>query len=122
MTFEKFKNEVDTLLKFFPIYCKDKHKDQYLEKYEAIYKNKTINFEATLCENCHMLLNYAIQRLQECPNDPKPRCRKCPNPCYEKDKFKQMAKMMRYSGMKLGLTKAAKKLKRFIKFQKGDNF
>ena len=115
MDINKFKSEVNTLLKFFPIYCNDKHQNQYIEKYEVIYKNQTMDFKANLCEDCHMLLNYAIQRLQECPNDPKPRCRKCPNPCYEKDKFKQMAKMMRYSGMKLGLTKAAKRLKNIFK-------
>ena len=121
MTFEKFNKEIEVLLKFFPIYCENHHTDLYPEKYEVIYQNKTVNFEVTLCEECHMLLNYAIQRLQECPYEEKPRCRKCPNPCYEKDKFKQMAKIMRYSGMKLGLTKAAKKLKRLINFQKSDD-
>ena len=114
MTFEKFENEVNTLKKFFNIYCKDKHQNQYLEKYEAIYKDKSLEFEITLCEDCHMFLNYAIQRLQECPHEIKPRCRKCPNPCYEKDKYKQMAKMMRYSGMKLGVTKAANRIKKIF--------
>ena len=111
MTFEKFKSEIDTLKKFFPIYCNDKHQNQFKRHYKISYLDQNIEFNTTLCNECHNLLNYAIERLKECPNDPKPRCRKCPNPCYEKYKFKQMAKMMRYSGMKLGLTKAAKKLK-----------
>jgi len=115
MTFEKFEHEIKTLEKFFPIYCNDKHTNQHEKLYKIPYADKTIEFNISLCDECHELLRYAITRLQECPNDPKPRCRKCPNPCYEKDKFKQMAKMMRYSGMKLGLTKAAKKLKNIFK-------
>ena len=115
MTFEKFESEINTLEKFFPIYCNDKHSKQFEKEYKISYKNQTIEFKINLCKDCHELLGYAIQRLQECPNDPKPRCRKCPNPCYEKDRFKQMAKMMRYSGMKLGLTKAAKRLKTMFK-------
>ena len=115
MTFEKFNSEIQTLKKFFPIYCNDEHTGQYKKKYGVKYDSKQINFEISLCESCHELLKYAILRLQECPNNPKPRCRKCPNPCYEKSKYKQMAKMMRYSGMKLGLTKAAKKLKNIFK-------
>ena len=115
MTFEKFNSEINTLQKFFPIYCEDKHKNQFSKHYIVSFLDKKIEFDIKLCNECHNLLSYAIQRLQECPNDPKPRCRKCPNPCYEKEKFKQMAKMMRYSGMKLGLTKAAKKLKNIFK-------
>ena len=115
MTTEKFKSEVETLNKFFQIYCNEKHSNQYEKKYNVIYKDLTLDFNANLCEECHDLLNYAIQRLQECPHDVKPRCRKCENPCYEKGKYKQMAKMMRFAGMKLGLTKAAQKFKKIFK-------
>jgi hypothetical protein len=115
MTEEKFKSEVETLKKFFPIYCNDKHTGQFIKKYNVNYKNLELNFEINLCEECHNLFSYAIERLTECPNNPKPRCRKCPNPCYEKEKYRQMAKMMRYAGMKLGLTKAAKKFKNLFK-------
>jgi hypothetical protein len=115
MTIEKFEKEIKTLDKFFSIYCHDKHENQYKKEYIIPYKNKTFNLTPNLCKDCHFLLNYAISKLQECPNDPKPRCRNCTNPCYDKDTYKQMAKMMRYSGMKLGLTKAAKKLKNLFK-------
>ena len=115
MTFEKFSSEIKTLKKFFPIYCNDKHTGQFSKHYKIFYQENEINFDISLCKECHNLLYYAITRLQECPNDPKPRCRKCPNPCYDKDKYKQMAKMMRYSGMKLGVTKAAQRLKKIFK-------
>ncbi|WP_457561071.1 nitrous oxide-stimulated promoter family protein [Caminibacter sp.] len=115
MTLEKFESEINTLNKFFTIYCHDKHQNQYEKEYIIPYSEKTFYLKANLCSECHSLLHYAILKLQDCPNDPKPRCRNCPNPCYEKDKYKQMAKMMRYSGMKLGLTKAAKRLKKLFK-------
>jgi len=107
---EKFKSEIETLEKFFTIYCKDKHKDQFEKSYTIPYKNITLKPTLNLCQECHELFEYAIHRLQECPHEEKPRCRKCPTPCYEKEQWKKMAKMMRYSGMKLGLTKLAKKL------------
>lgn len=115
MTTEKFKGEVETLKKFFQIYCSEKHTGQYEKTYNIKYKDLDLSITANLCDECHSLLDYAIHRLQECPHDPKPRCRKCPNPCYEKDKYKQMAKMMRFAGMKLGLTKAAQRLKKMFK-------
>jgi hypothetical protein len=115
MTAKKFKSEVETLQKFFQIYCYEKHKEQFEKEYNVHYKDLNLIFKANFCNKCHSLLSYAIERLQECPHDPKPRCRKCKNPCYEKDKYKQMAKMMRFSGMKLGVNKAVQKLKKFLK-------
>ncbi len=115
MTPEKFENEIKTLEKFFTIFCHDKHKGQFSKTYHIPYKNKTFTLTLNLCEECHTLIQYSFSKLQECPNEPKPRCRNCPNPCYEKNKYKQMAKMMRYSGMKLGVTKAAKKIKNLFK-------
>ncbi|WP_456478987.1 nitrous oxide-stimulated promoter family protein [Nautilia sp.] len=115
MTVDKFKKEVETLDKFFQIYCKEKHKNRLKREYYINYKNSEIKIEPELCEECHSLLEYAVQRLKECPHDPKPRCRNCENPCYEKNKYKQMAKMMRFAGMRLGLTKAAQKIKKIFK-------
>jgi len=115
MTLEKFKNEVNTLKKFFQIYCSKKHSGQFDKQYDVSYKEMHLSFNVNLCKECHNLLAYAIKRLQECPHNPKPKCRICPNPCYEKDKYKQMAKIMRFAGMKLGLTKATQKLKKFFK-------
>ena len=114
MTTDKFKSEIETLKKFFEIYCKDKHTNQQRREYSIDYKDLHLEVELNLCDECNSLFSYAKDRLLECPHDIKPRCRKCPNPCYEKDKFKQMAKMMRYAGMKLGLTKAAKRLKKLF--------
>jgi len=98
----------------FPVYCGDKHRGGYKKSYTVNYRGETFTFEITLCEECHNLFAYAVERLTECPHDPKPRCRKCKNPCYEKEKYKQMARLMSYAGMKLGLSKVKRRLKKLL--------
>ncbi len=115
MTNEKFETEVNTLVKFFSLYCKDKHQNQICKNYSINYNDLHLKKELCLCDECHKLFSYAIEKLQACPNDPKPRCRKCPNPCYDKNEWKKMARMMRYSGMKLGLLSAKRKLRSLFK-------
>ncbi|NPA55197.1 MAG: nitrous oxide-stimulated promoter family protein [Epsilonproteobacteria bacterium] len=105
MTFEKFTNEVMTLKKFFEIYCHDKHHLASSRNYTIAYHNQTIQIECTLCNECAELFEIAISNLQNCPHDEKPRCRKCPNPCYDKDTWKKIAKIMKYAGIKTGLSK-----------------
>ncbi|CUU69450.1 Nitrous oxide-stimulated promoter [Campylobacter hyointestinalis subsp. hyointestinalis] len=48
---------------------------------------------------------YANERLQNCPHGEKPKCRKCPHICYDKNELKYVVKIMKSSGMKLGLNK-----------------
>jgi hypothetical protein len=105
MKLEKFENEISTLSKFISLYCNDKHSNQKEIKHKIIYKNIKFEKNLTLCEECEDILKYGFEKLKECPHEEKPRCRKCPNPCYEKYYWKKIAKIMRYSGMKLGLLK-----------------
>ncbi|MBD3841518.1 MAG: nitrous oxide-stimulated promoter family protein [Campylobacterales bacterium] len=105
MTQEKFKSEVHTLQKFFTKYCTDKHKDQFVKNYPLEYKYIQYSQDINLCSECHKLLLYSFDRLANCPHEIKPRCRKCPNPCYEKAQWKALAKLMRYSGFMLALSK-----------------
>jgi len=111
MQIEKFKSEVATLKKFFELYCHDHHDNRKIHQKQLLYKNETVDVNLELCDECMELLQYSFDRLLECPHDPKPMCRSCPNPCYEKPQWKKVAKLMRYSGMQLGLLK----VKRFIK-------
>jgi len=110
MTQDKFESEVDTLKKFFTKYCEDKHKNQYQHRYLLEYKLNSYKHNIYLCKECHELIRYSFNRLIECPHEIKPRCRKCSDPCYEKKEWKQLAKLMRYSGYKFGLTKIIKLL------------
>lgn len=112
MTQEKFIEQVSTLAKFLKANCEDNHSQATKQEINLslIYKDKDLDYSVytILCKECKELFYYAHERLSECPHEIKPSCRKCPHPCYEKSRWKQMAKIMRYSGMKLGLTKLKK--------------
>jgi len=116
MTDEKFINDTQTVLKFIQLYCDKKHNDT--EKSDELlnlrYKNEDLHVELpyNLCAKCKEDLLYSYERLQECPHDEKPSCRKCPKPCYEKSKWKELAKIMKFSGIQFGLIKIRKLFKR----------
>ncbi len=112
MTTEKFTSEAQTLKKFFELYCNDKHTLQTDHCKQLEYNDEKINIELKLCPDCIELIHYSFDRLIECPHDPKPRCRTCSNPCYSKDEWKKVAKLMRYSGIQLGISK----IKKFLRF------
>jgi hypothetical protein len=109
MTYEKFTSEIQTLKKFFEIHCQGKqHNNIKLHKKQITYKDKNCFYEFNLCDDCLNLFNYSYNKLQNCPHEIKPRCRTCSNPCYESKQWKLLAKLMRYSGIKLGLLKIKK--------------
>ncbi len=109
MKTSKFKSEVETLKKFFELYCKNHHKNIVKKIVPLKYEKEEFYIDLNLCEDCYNHINYCFCRLLDCPHDEKPRCRKCPNPCYERKEWKNTAKIMRYSGIRLGLTSVKKK-------------
>jgi len=118
MTRDKYLQEVQTLETFFLTYCEDMHSDTAKSECRFELFNGGVDegeLRLMLCEECSGLLSYAIERLNRCELDPKPRCRKCPSRCYDKNQWKAMARMMRYSGIKLGVLK----LRKFLTFDKG---
>ncbi|MCK9162194.1 MAG: hypothetical protein GX118_07595 [Arcobacter butzleri] len=110
MTLEKFEQEVLTLKKFFETYCIGKGYECKERNIKTSYKNKEFEFKFFICDKSYELVLYAIDRLLECPHEEKPKCRTCPAPCYEKQKYKEVARVMKYSGIRLGLSK----IKRFF--------
>lgn len=114
MTNEKFTSEIKTLEKFFVVHCKDKHKNQNDFKILLNYNDTKLDVNCELCAECQELITYAFTHIKACPHDPKPRCRRCPEPCYEKAQWKKIAKLMRYSGMKLGFLKVKEKIKKIL--------
>lgn len=108
MTEEKFKSEVETLKKFFEIFCAKKHSNQIKFKKDFSYKTLEFSTDLCLCEECSRLIQYSFDRLYECPHEMKPKCRSCKNPCYEKTKYKEVAKIMKFSGIQLGLSRIKK--------------
>lgn len=115
MSEEKFLSDTKTVLDFIQTYCHDKHKEHVgsKESLELIFDDKKVG-EVTyeLCLTCKETFLYSYERLRECPHEEKPRCRKCPHPCYEKPKWKTLAIIMRYSGMKKGLLRVKKMFRR----------
>jgi len=108
----KFKKETQTLKTFFEEYCHNKHKDQLNEKREFVYKDEKSELDLCLCDDCLKKIDYCFKRLLECPHEIKPRCRNCKTPCYGRQEWKDTAKIMKYSGIKLGLSS----IKKFLKF------
>jgi hypothetical protein len=106
MSEEKFTHDIQTVLKFIQLYCDDKHTHQEEESIEITYKNKKL-FDTSfhLCPTCKETFLYSLKRLQNCPHEPKPKCGKCETSCYKKSMREEIAKIMRYSGMKLGMLK-----------------
>ena len=90
MTTEKFEIEINTLKNFYKIYCKDKHENQEKTQINLTYKSNSFTLELSLCQDCQKAINYSFTKLQSCPHEIKPRCRKCPNPCYEKNEWKNI--------------------------------
>lgn len=111
----KFETEVKTLKDFFECFCENKHENQKSNNIKLFYKETEVEVDLHLCTDCLEKINYSFDRLLGCPHEIKPRCRSCPNPCYGKQEWKDTAKIMKYSGMKLGLSKLNKKIKNLFK-------
>jgi len=68
------------------IWCRDQHKSK------------------GLCDECRVLLEYSLKRLDKCPYlSKKPVCAKCTIHCYTTDKRDQIRQIMRYSGPRMFL-------------------
>lgn len=114
MTSEKFEIEIKTLKTFFELYCKDKHQNLKNKELYLKYNDKNFDMSLCLCDECHDAISYSFERLQNCPHEIKPRCRTCPTPCYEKPRWKNTAKIMIYSAMKLSLSKMKARVKKMF--------
>lgn len=74
--------EAEILRKFVLTFCRTSHRSG-----------------RNLCSECSELLDYALVRLDRCPYDPKPICRRCPTHCYEPAMREKMRQVMRFSGL-----------------------
>jgi hypothetical protein len=105
----KFESEVEVLKSFFGIYCAgQEHQQRKFTSFTYTHQEFTSSVELLLCEECQALLRYSLNKLQNCPHEIKPRCRTCIHPCYEKREWKSLSKVMRFSGLKLGVLKVKK--------------
>lgn len=109
---DKFESEAAILKSFFETYCSENgHAHKRVNSFTCKHNGFSHTVELSLCRECQELSDYSFARLEECPHEIKPRCRSCKNPCYEKSEWKKVAKVMRYSGLKLGLLKVKRMVK-----------
>jgi hypothetical protein len=70
-----------------------------------IFCNRNHKPKSNLCKDCQQLLDYALERLSNCPfQKDKPTCKNCVIHCFkepEKSKFRQI---MRFSGPRILFT------------------
>lgn len=114
MKIEKFETEIETINRFFQINCKENHSNLSSYIFDLEYKGKKFTLNSFLCLECKELLEHSFSKLQNCSYEDKPKCRKCPTPCYEKKEWKKICKIMRFSAINLGLSK----IKKFFKLSR----
>jgi predicted amidophosphoribosyltransferase len=77
--------ERQTLAAMMAIYCRDHHGQR-----------------GQLCEDCIQLLDYAEQRLANCPfGEDKPACNHCQVHCYSATQRERVKAVMRYAGPRM---------------------
>ena len=58
--------------------------------------------EGELCTECQSILNYALDRIDNCPFLPdKPTCKNCPVHCYKNQEKQKIKEIMRFSGPRM---------------------
>jgi len=89
------KRHKDKLLveKFIGVYCAKKHSGWHLQAKLAGAD------QPTLCPECAALKEYAFEKLDKCPFDPKPKCKDCRVHCYAEPWRSQMKEVMKFSGI-----------------------
>jgi hypothetical protein len=73
---------------------------QLLETFVSVYCHKKHATEkGRLCADCRELLDYALEKLQKCPFDPKPKCKHCRVHCYQEPYRTKIKEVMKFSGI-----------------------
>lgn len=80
---EVLKKDLRILTRFVKVYCNHHHHTP----------------KKVLCDECADLLQYAEQRREKCPYDPKPACKVCPTHCYKPHYRQRIKEIMKYSGI-----------------------
>jgi Nitrous oxide-stimulated promoter len=99
---EKERTDIQTLMKFVGIYCRENHDGEKLPfSFKLIDLPALTKKEIRLCPDCHRLLTYGLTMRLKCPHTPKPMCKKCETQCYHGDYKAKIREVMKFSGMYL---------------------
>lgn len=103
---ENIQRDLKTLALFIRVYCTHRHADR--QKQPVQMKRHDVAAIAgqplELCEDCAKLLMHAFVKRSNCPMNPKPACKHCPDHCYHPAYRKQIQEVMKYSGRRMVLT------------------
>jgi len=91
-------HELETVERMIEIYCRGKHAGT-----------------DGLCVDCKTLLDYAVQKIGKCPQNPKPKCRDCKIHCFSIENRNRIKDVMRYSGPRMLLRYPLLTLKHCLK-------
>ena len=102
----ELRDDLKTLVEFIALYCAHKHPDS--ERQLVVNKQHDITAIAgspvLLCDPCSKLLLHSFVKRSNCPMEPKPACKHCPDHCYHPDYRARIREVMRYSGRKMVLS------------------
>ena len=80
----RIKREKNTVTAMISMYCRDKHSK-----------------DSGLCDSCAAVNNYAINRIDVCPFEDKPSCKKCTAHCYKPEMKDRIKEIMSYAGHRM---------------------
>lgn len=97
------RKDILILAQLVQIYCRSHHGDR---EAHAVTAGGTLvpwmdRQDLHLCSKCGSLFLHGAAKRVFCPYDPKPRCKKCPTPCYRPGYREAMRTVMRYSGSRM---------------------
>lgn len=94
-------HDVRTLARFIALYCRSHHKERAPFAFKAPGFEEIFEKGPELCPDCARLLKYGLTMRLRCPQEPKPMCKKCPDPCYRPEYREKIREVMKFSGMYL---------------------
>ncbi len=97
----KEKVDIRTLARFVALYCRSHHAERAPIGFKAQALEDLLDTDMELCPDCAKLLKYGLTMRLRCPKEPKPMCKRCPDPCYRPEYRDKIREVMRFSGMYL---------------------
>lgn len=97
------RKDLKTLALFIGIYCKHRHAgaEKSLITLKTHDVSTIVKRDLHLCPDCAKLLAHAFVKRSNCPMDPKPMCKHCPNHCYHPTYRQKIREVMAFSGKKM---------------------
>lgn len=96
------KSDLRTLVTFVRIYCRGKHHESRQRvSFKGFDAQDLSRKPLVLCPACSKLLHHGLIKRSHCRQDPKPACKDCPTPCYDKAYRVKIREVMRFSGWRL---------------------